>query len=373
MQEYYERKLAGDSENVTIKLSVVGTLVTAMIYLFFWPISIIYDRVGPRVLLYLGTLMISGGLVAAGAATKIWQLYLSVSVCSGIGISILFNVCLQIIPFWFDKRRNTVFGILEAGIPFGGLILPFIMTPTNNSLGAPWTFRILGIAFFAVNIIACFFIRERPTSVERRKTKRRMKFDYRIFLETKIILWMIIGLIEIGALYITFTFLPSYATYIGLSEAEGSAVISVLCATSFFGRIFIGLLADHIGPLNTLIFSSSISALSCLLVWMFSYHIGALMLFAVIFGFFSGGYSVVSAPATIFLVGIDRYPTVMSAAVTTYSLGCVGSTVASAIESVSSVEPYLTYKLMTGGGFIAGTFLMIILRFRLERRFFTVI
>ena len=41
-------------------------------------------------------------------------------------------------PQWFDKRRGLALGLISSGSGAGGLILPFILTPLNNTIGIGW-------------------------------------------------------------------------------------------------------------------------------------------------------------------------------------------------------------------------------------------
>ncbi|KAI8138863.1 major facilitator superfamily domain-containing protein [Fennellomyces sp. T-0311] len=373
MQDYYEREVFGSSTDVNVKLSAAGTLVAAMIYIFFIPTNILYNIVGPKVLLCVGTVMISGGLVAAAQATEIWHIYLSMSICSGIGVSIMYNVCFRVIPLWFDKKRNIAFAIMGTAQPFAGLILPFFITPLNSSLGAPWTFRILGLIFLVVNVIAIILIKEKPTHPQITLPKRssHKRLDYSILLKTDMMAWLATGPILIAVVYLPYTFIPLYATYIGLSSTQGSNVVSVICGTGALGRITIGLLADYVGQLNTLIITSVITGLSFFLIWMFASNVGVLMAFAVIYGLFNGAYPVVAPPVTAAIVGMERYPLVISLLVTICGIGCLSPTIASSIESVSTLEPFMTYKLIAGCLCITGALLVLVLKLRLNNHLFS--
>lgn len=51
----------------------------------------IFDRHGPRGLLLVGTLMHVFGIMMASISTKYWQILLAQGVCSGIGVSAVFQ------------------------------------------------------------------------------------------------------------------------------------------------------------------------------------------------------------------------------------------------------------------------------------------
>ena len=45
---------------------------------------------------------------------------------------------MSISPQWFVRRRGFAMGIMVSGSGLGGLIMPFIMTHLNESLGGTW-------------------------------------------------------------------------------------------------------------------------------------------------------------------------------------------------------------------------------------------
>ncbi|KAI9494315.1 major facilitator superfamily domain-containing protein [Zychaea mexicana] len=373
-QNYYESNAFGKSNDAVIKLSGVGTLIPAVIYIFFWPSNHLYTYTGPKVLLGIGTLMISAGLVAASMISEIWQLYLSVGVCSGIGVSILYAVSLRVIPQWFHKKRSMAFTIISSSASFAGIVLPFVVTLLNNALNARWTFRILGIAFLFLNLIALILIKERPqTNIQGDHDATESKPKVGMLKETNVILWGIINLLQVCILYLPPTFLPSYATYIGLSDIQGSAIISVICAAALFGRICLRATSSRLGVLNMLIFSTIICGLSCFLLWMFAYNFATLMTFAVIYGFFSGGYTALGASVTILLVGSENISFTLSVLSVINGFGTSTITIASVIESLSSSEPFLTYKFLCGCTCIVSALLLIIIKRRLYTKMLTIL
>lgn len=75
-------------------------------------------------------------------------------------------------------------------------------------------------------------------------------------------------------------------------------LLAILNAGSIFGRILPNLIAGYLGPMNMLMFCASVTAI---LIWvLLSVHnLGGIVVFCLIFGFFSGTF--VSLPPTIFV------------------------------------------------------------------------
>lgn len=76
------------------------------------------------------------------------------------------------------------------------------------------------------------------------------------------------------------------------------------------------------------------------------------------------------SPITVAVVGVEKYPYAFSLLMVSITPGLFGSPIASAIERVSSIESFLTYKIFTGIMAFFCTLLLVILRFRISRKLF---
>ncbi|KAI8145119.1 hypothetical protein BJV82DRAFT_667024 [Fennellomyces sp. T-0311] len=68
---------------------------------------------------------------------------------------------------WFNKKRSTANEIVTSSIGIAGLITPMIMTASNAKLGVNWTFRVLGLTFFAANLITTVLVKQKLPHVRR--------------------------------------------------------------------------------------------------------------------------------------------------------------------------------------------------------------
>ena len=101
--------------------SVNGIAYTALSPLVGWA----YDRLGPRVVMPLGGLLIGAALVLSGRSTSLWQFYLWYGLLAGLGIVCLDFVCTTaLLSHWFRRRRATAIGFAAMGLGVGILIVP---------------------------------------------------------------------------------------------------------------------------------------------------------------------------------------------------------------------------------------------------------
>jgi MFS family permease len=98
-------------------------------------------------------------------------------------------------------------------------------------------------------------------------------------------------------LYVPFFYVQTFAiSHNILDEDEAFYMLTILNATSFFGRLFPNYLADKIGPLNVLVPSTLVAALLAFCFIAVKTKAGLIAL-CVFYGFFSGTF--VSVPPTV--------------------------------------------------------------------------
>ncbi|KAI8636676.1 major facilitator superfamily domain-containing protein [Parasitella parasitica] len=287
MQDYFDRQVFRGSVDVT-ELSFVGTIGFAFCGLMGPITPFFMSLVGARWVLFFGTVLISAGLILASFSTQVWQLYITQSVMHGMGAALLYIVSMSISPQWFVKRRGFAMGVMVSGSGIGGLIMPFVMTMLNETLGGAWCYRVLGIITFVVSLIATILLREKPGMPNAKKTQLKDIINLSICKDRKFIIWCIAGNLSMLSYFVPAFFLPSHATKIGLSPSQGSMLVAVFSAVNVLGRIISGYLGDHIGVVNVDIMFLFTCGLSSLFIWTFANSFAMLMIFILIYGFMSG-------------------------------------------------------------------------------------
>jgi MFS family permease len=369
MQDYFEQTKFSDASNLSLQLSFVGTLALVFANLMGPFAQILESVIGPRLVMLIGALLITIGLMMAGFAWQIWHLYLAQGVCFGSGVCFMYMTIMAIAPQYFHRRRGLALGIISSGSGIGGLIIPFIMTPINSRLGAAWTYRVLGFVCLACDLIACVLVKSRGGgSINKARKRLTDVIRLSVLKEVNYDIWVVGAAIQLMGYFVPFFFLPSYASFHGMSSTQGSALVAVAAAMNFVGRILCGIIADKIGMVNTNIIFSTICGLSTLLIWMFAYTFGALMGYMVVFGLTCGSYFALVSPLTASLLGMERFPSGLSFILISNIVSVFGTNIASAIEDASQLEPYKSYKVFSGTVMIFGAIIMVFLKFRLNKK-----
>ncbi|KAI9329949.1 major facilitator superfamily domain-containing protein [Pilaira anomala] len=373
MQDHYDQTMFRDTvPNSQFQLSFVGTILEICVNLMGPIAQIIASRFGATSVLLLGTFLSTLGMELAGFSTQIWHLYLTQGVLFGSGASFLYVTAMSIAPLWFNKRRGLALGLASGGSGMGGLVLPFVITPLNKNLGAAWTYRILGFICLGCNLIACVVIKEK-TSSKKKKGERSLKNIFRldVLQDKNFLLWSLASVIGLMGYFIPYFFLPAYATHLGLTATQGSTLIAVMSAANFTGRILVGFIGDRIGRLNANIIFTFGSSFSSLFVWTFATSFGVLVAYAVLFGLCCGAYFAMMTPITAAILRPEQYSTGVSTLLLFNIISIFGISIASAIETASSSEPYLTYKMFTGVVYLISAILLVWLKVQMTKGFLT--
>src|SRR5215468_1164914 len=102
-----------------------GFLVSAVVTPF---VGRLMDVRGPRIVVELGVLTMSAGLILASIISKPWELYLTLGALTGGGVNCLAYTGQSIyLANWFVRRRGLALSIAFSGVGIGSItILPWL-------------------------------------------------------------------------------------------------------------------------------------------------------------------------------------------------------------------------------------------------------
>ncbi|KAI8887203.1 MFS general substrate transporter [Backusella circina FSU 941] len=368
MQDYLHRNVFNKSQSQLIQLSFVGTMIPVVANAFSPFVQIAVSLFGFRAVMLGGSMFIVIGLELAGQSTKIWHLYLTQGLLFGIGISCLYTNVMAIAPHWFTKKRGVAMGIMGGGTAAGGLVVPFIMSSLNQALGPSWTYHILGFICLAFTLYACVFVKEQRVSTKPGKKKLSEIVQLKVLKNKNYLFFIIAANLGLFGNYIPYFYLPSFATYYGLTESQGSSLIAAASASGFVGRIVAGVMADKLGYFNSFIISNLIAGLSSLLVWSFAKSYGPLLCYAMLFGFSSNTYYNIMPPIVTTLLPEDQFYSGLTLALLTNCIPIFGNNISSVIQNSISTTPFFTHIMFTGVSYVFGAVLLFGVKLRLNKR-----
>ncbi|MBH61980.1 MAG: MFS transporter [Alphaproteobacteria bacterium] len=83
-----------------------------------------HDRFGPRAIYTVGLLLLGGGYFAASRLDSVWQFYVAIGICGGLGAAAIGMVPAQaLISRWFDRNLAAAMAFASTGLGFGTLCL----------------------------------------------------------------------------------------------------------------------------------------------------------------------------------------------------------------------------------------------------------
>ncbi|TVY21568.1 Aspyridones efflux protein apdF [Lachnellula arida] len=238
-QSYYSLTLLRTS--TSSQISWIGTIQSSFIMIGSVYSGPLYDQGYFRPLIATGCFMLVFGMFMTSLGTQYWQQVLSQGLFMGIGLGCLFMPCLGILASYFVKRRGLAMGIASSGSTIGGIVYPIIFSQLVGKLQFGWTTRVLAFIMLFLSILPVFGMKLRSKPLAVRKV-----FD-----------------------------------------------------TGFFGRIFFGHLADKVGSLNAFIAASGPCA-ALLFGWMGIHNEAGVIVFCLLYGFFSAG--MITLPAMVIAV-----------------------------------------------------------------------
>ncbi|KAE8152621.1 major facilitator superfamily domain-containing protein [Aspergillus avenaceus] len=265
-----------------------------------------FDAMGPRGLIIAGSICTLGGMLSLSVCTEYYQIFLSFSILTGIGSSLLLTPSMGCVAHWFMKRRGLASGIAFIGGGFGGVLFTLMIQALLPQVGWGWSIRILAFVLLVLCVISATFCRSRiPPRKGEQTTWRDTVPDPRIFIDgTGVMAATTAGVLFTDlAYFIPITYIPSY--YIDRqhlshddavtgSAARAYQLLAVLNAASCVGRYVAGDLADRFGRYNTMIVSLFLCTVSVLSFWVPDIVVphldnyALLVVFVILFGFCSG-------------------------------------------------------------------------------------
>ncbi|KAI8882247.1 MFS general substrate transporter [Backusella circina FSU 941] len=352
-----------EGKATTMQLMGVGSIINVFLNLFS-PVSALLSRFGVRCIMFLGSTIMSLGLILAGFSTEVWHVYLTQGMLFGLGCSLVYMSIVAVIPQWFTTRRGTAMGISSAGSGFGGLALSPMASSLIDKYGIGWAYRIIGLMAFGVCCIGTALIRTRlPPGQENKPVRSPIKLS--TLKDSNFILMLFGVVIALSGYLVPLYYIPKYCSSQGISTTDSSTIVGVLCAMNALGRLILGYFADRIGRLNMFMIASTCAGLFCMLLWPFAKTYGTMMAFAVVFGFTCGIYYALAAPITATVVGQDDIASGLSLLFIFSSLAAVCPPAASAIQNITPNEGYIGVQMFSGSVYLCGSLICMILKIKM--------
>ena len=263
--------------------------------------GIVYDKIGPKKLMYVGGLLFGGGWLLSAFATNIWILYFTFGIIAGAGNGVMYSPALNTALRWFPDKKGTISGLLLCSASLGPLFLSQIGTALVNKFGST-CFIYIGI-FYLVLIWCVSWAMEVPSKEWEEANgvqKTVISDDSKNYtpkeMLSKKIFWLLIVMFAIGntaGLMMISNLSPIAQGQLAIAEGGAATLVSINCLANFSGRLIMGRLVDKLGEIKclTIIYavtmvslfglsmSSSVLMFTCFLVFLGAAFGGVLVVF----------------------------------------------------------------------------------------------
>jgi MFS family permease len=261
------------------------------------------DRYGVMVPVFLGTLFLSAGFIAAGSAGSLWQFALAQGVLIGLlGSAATFAPLAADTTQWFTRRRGIAVAICMSGNYFAGAVWAPIVQHFVAGAGWRQTYVGMGIfCLFAMLPLALVLRRRPPVAAPQpaaaapgaaRPAARESGPDPSrpLGLSPGALQGLLCGasVACCVAMSMPQVHIVAYCTDLGFGAARGAQMLAVMLAAGIVSRLVSGWISDYIGGLRTLMLGSILQGIA-LLMFLFTDGVESLFVVAAMFGLFQGG------------------------------------------------------------------------------------
>jgi len=308
------------TESLGAKLSAVQLAFGLFVLLQTWlgPLQgLLIDRLGTRVVVSFGAILVGLGWVGSGLANSLLGLYLWYGL-GGVGAGAVYLSSIGTALKWFPDRRGFAAGLTAGAYGFGTALTILPIQWMIESSGYRRTFIVWGVVQGLLVLMAAQFLRKAPTDLRASKSSKVVQnaLNYTpgqmVRTGTFWLMYLMMTMVAFGGLMVTAQIKPIATTY-GMDEhvlffgvtALGLALIlsGVLNGAT---RPFWGYISDRIGRYQTMGIAFALEALGIFALLSF---IGHPLWFVILSGlvFFAWGEIYSLFPAAVGDVFGPRY------------------------------------------------------------------
>jgi MFS family permease len=252
------------------------------------------DRIGIQKVLWLGSVAIVLGFLAAGMAPNIWLFIVAHGLLLGLlGSSTTFAPLLADTSLWWDKRRGVAVAVCASGNYLAGSIWPTLTQWGVEQWGWRSAYIVLGLVCGLGMAALAFGMRQRPpllgptvVSASGQALTSERPFGMSVGAAQA---WLCLaGLSCCVAMAMPQVHIVAYCADLGFGAARGAEMLSLMLACGIASRLVSGVICDRIGGMRTLMLGSALQGIALMMFLPFD-GLVPLYLVSAMFGLFQGG------------------------------------------------------------------------------------
>ncbi|KAK9315610.1 major facilitator superfamily domain-containing protein [Lipomyces starkeyi] len=283
-QDYYETH-----QLKHLSSSTIGWIASLQLFFMFGSgifVGRLFDAVGPRYLLVIGTVLEVLGLMMTSICSKYGEFLVCQGIITPIGAAFIFYTALAAVPTHFHRKRGLAMGVSSSGSSLGGTIFPIMVKKLSQTISYGWTMR--ACAFLILGLLVIVNLTITSNAAHKGFQKIRVHDYTKHFTDIHYVILVVASTLTFWGLFIPFDFLTTTARHYSISDGMATYLVSMLNGASVVSRIVTGHIADHAGRYNVNTIGISIAGILTLAMWIPSTKLAPLIVYSVIFGFASG-------------------------------------------------------------------------------------
>ncbi|KAG1720241.1 MFS general substrate transporter [Suillus lakei] len=251
-QAYYEENLLRHTSPSAI--AWIGSAQYALVYLPALVTGRLFDLGYFKIPCFAASCALVVCTFLIVECTQFRQFFFIQGLCIGVCCGIIVGPALVVVSHWFYKKRGLALSLTAIGASCGSTVLiPLI--------GFKWTVRVFGFILIATLGMGNIFIKRRLAPVD----VHGGFFNLKVFRNIAYSIFCISGIMSFLGLY------------------TGLFILAIANASSTFGRVSAGLMADEIGALNTMIAFTAVAGIMTF-AWPFAKNEIQLIVISSIYG-----------------------------------------------------------------------------------------
>lgn len=216
------------------------------------------NRLGVRSLAAIGMTLVGLGLILAGQAQTILQVYAAYGLGIGLGVGCAYVPALGAVQRWFVRRRGFASGLAVSGIGVGTLVMPPLAVQLIASIGWRAAYVSLGILAIVVGVLAALVMDDDPARrglqpdgsavAANSPPKPNDGIPVREAIRTRRFVGLYLACLVAGlGVFVPFVHLVPYAIDQGIPATVAVWLLAGIGIGSTIGRFFLGSVADSVG------------------------------------------------------------------------------------------------------------------------------
>jgi len=250
------------------------------------------DRIGPRVVVLAGSVLLGLALVLASRATTLLQFQLTFGLLLGVAVASFFAPVMAATASAFDRRRNLAISLVSAGVGVAPMTMSPLVAWLLTHVGWRETLLVLGILSWVLTLPATWFVRTDTAAGAHGAAvggsdSSTMTMGQALRSKPFIVLalaFFACCAAHSGPIFHT----VSYAVGCGLSVTAAVTIYSMEGAAGLGGRLLFGVLGDRFGAKPVLVSGLALQAVAAV-SYLAVDQLGGFYAVALVFGLAYGG------------------------------------------------------------------------------------